>query len=273
MRIITYVPTDLVLKPFIDIGITDYYFGHVPFFWKRSYSLANSINRRYQFEGQIGPLRSIEGLLAKKWGKPLNFFLALNNHLYTQGQIEKIISYFKGLFQTGLAGVICADIGLIIALHEQFPHLKIHVSLGAPCLNSESVKFFKSMGAGRVILDRLITIEEARSIRDKNPGIELEMFAFQEGCPHTEGVCAHRHDQNTNCLANINRYLSPKIDIQACKMDPLLRLHLLFNIGIDYIKIPRLCNRGATTAQMLDMYGSFFSFINLLNGFVMPHIE
>jgi hypothetical protein len=267
MKIISYVPSDYRLTPLIDKGITEYYFGHIPFFWRRTYSLINSINRRYQLEGQINSQRILEKLLTKNWGKSIKFFLALNNHLYTQRQIEKILSYFKNLFQRRLEGVICADVGLMIALRNQFPHLKIHVSLGAPCLNSEAIKFFKKIGAKRIILDRSITVAEVRSLRNENPDIGLEAFAFQQGCPHAEGVCTHHHGRDCVCLANILSCFPPKIDIKNYYMDCLLRLHLLFTIGVDYIKIPRLAEKGATSIEMLDMYGKIISFIQLLNSF------
>ncbi|MEK6646228.1 MAG: hypothetical protein AABY84_06115, partial [Candidatus Firestonebacteria bacterium] len=65
MEIVAYVPSDYNLTPLIDKGITEYYFGHIPFFWRRTYSLINSINRRYQLEGQITQLRLLEKVLTK----------------------------------------------------------------------------------------------------------------------------------------------------------------------------------------------------------------
>lgn len=272
MQVVACVPCDLDLEPLIERGISDYYFGHTPVFWNRSYSSVNSINRRYQPASQIGSLSAIERLLKKKWSKPVRFFLALNNHLYTDGQIKKILFYFKGIFESGLAGVICADIGLFIALRDKFAYLRIHASLGAPCLNSGSVGFFKDLGASRVILDRTLTVDEAASIRKENSDIELEMFALQQGCPHAEGICSNNHDSNSICMSKLQGYLFSK-PITTDSMDPLLRLHLLSNIGIDFVKIPRLAWRGAKAVEMLEMYDDLLSFLNMLNSFTMPYIE
>jgi hypothetical protein len=259
MKIITFVPSDHVLSPLIDQGIAEYYFGHIPPYWKRSYSLINSINRRYQFKGQEGSLKVIFDLLKRNWGFPVKFFLALNNHLYTQAQIESILIYFKELFRAGLDGVICADVGLMSALRERFPHLKIHVSLGAP------IRFFEALGAERIILDRLVSVEEAAALRRKNRDIGLEAFVLQQGCLHSEGVCTHHHGRGCVCLANVHRFLSPKVDIGYENADPLFRLRSLAEAGVDHIKIPRLADRGATASEILKEYGGVIAFIRKLN--------
>jgi len=46
MRIISPLPADCHLEPLINQGITEFYFGQIPYFWRRRYSLLNSINRR-----------------------------------------------------------------------------------------------------------------------------------------------------------------------------------------------------------------------------------
>lgn len=259
------MPSDYDLAPLIDRGITEYYFGHVPPFWLNKYSMINSINRRYQLEGQMGSLRNLKKLLEKNHGARIKFFLALNNHLYTQDQIDQILSYFKGLFLGGLEGVICADVGLMRVLKSRFSSLKIHTSLGAPCLNSEAVKFFKKLGVERVILDRSVTVAEAAMIRTKNPDIELEAFSEQTGCPHTEAVCTHYHGRNCVCLANIYRFAVPPADIKSFYMDLFSRLHSLYKIGIDYVKISRPSNKGMTGKEILQRYETTFSFIRALS--------
>ncbi len=265
MKIMSFIPADCNLAPLIDRGITEYYFGHIPAFWQRKYSMINSINRRYQLEGQMGSMRNLKKLLAKDHGVRIKFFLALNNHLYTQDQIDQILLYFKDLFLGGLEGVICADIGLMGALKSRFSSLKIHASLGTPCLNSEAVRFFKKLGVARIVLDRSVAVKEAAIIRTENPDIELEVFSDQTGCPHTEAVCTHHHGSNIVCLEKVCRFTDPPVEIKSLLMDRFSRLHSLFKIGIDYVKIPRPPNKGMTSGEMLREHEKIFSFIQGLN--------
>ena len=227
--------------------------------------MINAINQWHHLDDQMGSLKDLKKLLRKNHGVPVKFFLVLNAPFYTQDQINQVLSYFKDLFLSGLEGVICTDVGLMEALKIQFSSLKINASLGTQCLNSETVKFFKKLGVARIVLERTTTVTEAAIIRAKNPNIELEVFIDQAGCPHIEDACTHHHGPDCVCVGEIYRFAVPQIEINNPLLDPFLKLHSLFKIGIDYLKIQRHRDEKMTASEMLQKYEKIFSFIRLLN--------
>lgn len=89
----------------------------------------------------------------------------------------------------GAWAIILADIGLLDYARENHPGLRRHLSVQASAANPEAIRFYQSeFGVKRVVLPRVLTVEEIARINDKIE-VETEVFAFGGMCVMAEGRC------------------------------------------------------------------------------------
>ncbi|MBW6431719.1 U32 family peptidase [Patescibacteria group bacterium] len=118
----------------------------------------------------------------KKLYVTFNIF-AHQEHLTTLKKDLEEISHFQP------DAFIIADIGIIQIAKKIAPQIPIHVSTQANVTNSEQIKFYKSIGAKRVVLARELTLKEIKKIRKVEPEMELEVFAHGSMCISYSGRC------------------------------------------------------------------------------------
>ncbi len=85
--------------------------------------------------------------------------------------------------------VILSDFGIFNMVKNKMPNTDIHVSTQTNTLNYESVKFWRDLGASRVILARELAIKDIAEIRKHVPDIELESFVHGSQCVSFSGRC------------------------------------------------------------------------------------
>lgn len=85
--------------------------------------------------------------------------------------------------------VIVSDFGIFNLVKKRMPNVDIHVSTQTNTLNYESVKFWKDLGASRVILARELAIKDIAEIRKQVSDIELECFVQGAQCVSFSGRC------------------------------------------------------------------------------------
>jgi hypothetical protein len=64
------------------------------------------------------------------------------------------------------------------------------------CRNREAARFYRELGADRVIFPRDVTIEEMGRIAAAAPELEYEAFVLNDGCVFEEGGCDTLHLPN-----------------------------------------------------------------------------
>ncbi|MBQ3819603.1 U32 family peptidase, partial [bacterium] len=84
---------------------------------------------------------------------------------------------------------IISDYGIFNIIRKKIPEIPVHISTQTNTLNYESVKFWRDLGASRVILARELAIADIRLIREKVPDIELECFIHGAQCVSFSGRC------------------------------------------------------------------------------------
>ena len=72
--------------------------------------------------------------------------------------------------------IILSDFGVYNTVKKELPNIDIHISTQTNTLNSEAVKFWRDLGAKRVILARELSLKQ---IEEKNYAAALEA----EGMP------------------------------------------------------------------------------------------
>ncbi len=139
-------------------------------------------------KGELITLQNIKDAVAKahEFGKKayitLNIF-AFNNDIR---DLEKCIDIFA---DANPDAIILSDFGIFNLVKRTMPNVDIHVSTQTNTLNYESVKFWRDLGAKRVILARELAIKDIAEIRRQVPDIELECFIHGAQCVSFSGRC------------------------------------------------------------------------------------
>lgn len=85
--------------------------------------------------------------------------------------------------------VILSDFGVFNLVRKYMSEIPVHISTQTNTLNYESVKFWRDLGATRVILARELPIADIAEIRKQVPDIELESFIHGAQCVSFSGRC------------------------------------------------------------------------------------
>ncbi|MFQ6724103.1 MAG: peptidase U32 family protein [Clostridia bacterium] len=103
---------------------------------------------------------------------------------------EGLDDYIKSLDTLGVDAIIVADLGVMQVAKRVAPNLDIHISTQANVTNSETAKFYASLGAKRIILARELSLDEIKKIRREIPkDVELECFGHGAMCISYSGRC------------------------------------------------------------------------------------
>ena len=113
-------------------------------------------------------------------------YITLNAFLHDT-DLVRLPEFVRFLNEIAVDAVIVSDLG-VMSVIQQHSRIPIHLSTQASCLNSWSARFWKQMGATRLILGREVSITEAESIGRK-VGIEVELFIHGAMCSAYSGHC------------------------------------------------------------------------------------
>ena len=114
--------------------------------------------------------------------KKIKKYLTINTIIYDNEipKIEKIIKQIKNKIDA----IICWDLS-VINLCKKYK-IPFHISTQASVANSESAKFYKSLGAERIVLARELSLNQIKKI---SKIIDVECFAHGAMCVSESGRC------------------------------------------------------------------------------------
>lgn len=115
-------------------------------------------------------------------------YMTLNIFAFNS-DIDKLENSIEIINQANPDAIILSDLGVFRTVRKYMPKMPIHVSTQANSLNYETVRFWKDLGAKRVILARELPIADIADIRKKVPDIELEVFVHGSQCVSFSGRC------------------------------------------------------------------------------------
>ena len=124
--------------------------------------------------------------LAHKYGKKV--YLTLNIFAYSN-DIDQMIECAERIYDAKPDAILFSDFGVYNVIKKYMPGIPLHVSTQTNILNYEAVKFWQDMGAERVVLSRDLSLEQIKEIKDKVPGMELEVFVHGAQCVSFSGRC------------------------------------------------------------------------------------
>ncbi len=121
---------------------------------------------------------------AHQFGKKLYVTTNIIPHNENMGEL---IEYLKGLESAGVDAIIAAS-PYIVKTALDHTSIPVHISTQQSVVNSSAVKFWKDMGAERVVLGRELDIDEISEITSKSE-VEIEVFIHGGMCASYSGRC------------------------------------------------------------------------------------
>ncbi|MCR4673544.1 MAG: U32 family peptidase [Lachnospiraceae bacterium] len=104
--------------------------------------------------------------------------------------LKEAKDYFKELEELRPDAVLISDPGLFMLAKENCPSVQIHISTQANNTNYEIFRFWRQLGATRVVTARELSLKEIKDIRAHIPeDMEIESFIHGAMCISYSGRC------------------------------------------------------------------------------------
>ena len=115
-------------------------------------------------------------------------YLTLNIFAY-DNDIKSLEESIEIIKNANPHAIILSDFGVYRIVRKYLPDTDIHISTQTNILNTQAVKFWRDMGAARVILARELSLKQIEAIRKAVPDIEIEIFVHGSQCMSYSGRC------------------------------------------------------------------------------------
>ncbi len=115
-------------------------------------------------------------------------YLTLNIFAY-DNDIESLGNSIDVIKNANPHAIILSDFGVYRTVRKYLPDIDLHISTQTNILNTETVKFWRDMGATRVILARELSLKQIEVIKKAVPDIEVEIFVHGSQCMSYSGRC------------------------------------------------------------------------------------
>ena len=115
-------------------------------------------------------------------------YLTLNIFAY-DNDIESLENSIDVIKNANPHAIILSDFGVYRTVRKYLPDIDLHISTQTNILNTEAVKFWRDMGATRVILARELSLKQIEAIKKAVPDIEVEIFVHGSQCMSYSGRC------------------------------------------------------------------------------------
>lgn len=112
--------------------------------------------------------------------------VAFNTHPTTE-EVPWLLEKVEQYAGWGVRDLIMADAGCIWAVHERFPELNIHASVGCCITNVEEIRFYQDLGVSLIVTDVKMSWQEI--VNRKRTGIGVEILVHANTCYTYLGKC------------------------------------------------------------------------------------
>lgn len=181
----------------IGMGVNEFFAGFVPSSWSERFGWELNLNRRcFGPEWQFRNATDLGAVIKTIHDFGAKVFVAFNTHQYTDVQLPLVREAIESVEALAPDAYIVADLGLMAALAEWGIDRPLHLSTGAACFNSETVRFYCEQGnVERVIFPRKLSLNEISTMcqRLKGLGLEYEAFIMGGRCPYNDELCFSWH--------------------------------------------------------------------------------
>ena len=169
------------------------------------------------------------------------------NIVFHDKDLKGLEDYLKHLDKIHVDGIIVSDVVVMDLWKKLNLNVELHISTQASSLNYETVKFYKDLGATRVVLAREASKDDVKRIKEET-GIEIECFVHGAMCTSISGRCvlsnyATNRDSNRGGCAQVCRFIfDPDNSDQVFSMTPkdlnmVSALEEMIKVGVNSFKV------------------------------------
>ncbi len=169
------------------------------------------------------------------------------NIVFHDKDLKGLEEYLKELDKCKVDAIIVSDVVVMDLWKKLNLKMELHVSTQASSLNYEVVKFYKDLGATRVVLAREASKEDIKRIKEET-GIEIECFVHGAMCTSISGRCvlsnyATNRDSNRGGCAQVCRFVfDPDNSDQVFSMTPkdlnmVSNIEEMIKVGVNSFKV------------------------------------
>jgi U32 family peptidase len=187
-------PLDKVeeVEALAEAGADELFCGLLTEDWHNRY-IAGAINRRPGGGANFTRWEDLQAAVRAAHGHKIPVILTLNEHYYLPEQYPYLREYISRAASLGVDALMVADLALMLTLRDMPDAPKLYISTGGAPFNSETVAFYRDIGAARVTVPRHLTLDEIGEMMRRADGIETEVFVLNSRCPYVDGYCTFQH--------------------------------------------------------------------------------
>ncbi len=201
------------------------------------------------------------------------------NTLIDNVEFAEVLDYLYKLQNIGVDAIIIQDMGLLDAVRNVLPDLRLHASTQMTVHNQDGVLLLRDLGIKRIVLARELSLPEITDIASEAAGVELEVFVHGALCYSYSGQCLFssmiggrsgnrgrcaqpcrlaydlykRNDRNKIKLPDQGRYLLSPADLCLIEYLPELKA-----AGVSSLKIEGRMKRAEYVAVVTRAYRHAF---------------
>ncbi len=218
MKIVSPVDNHKEVEAIIKTGAGELYAGVISKNWKGKYSYLTAANRREWPKANFKNFSELKKAIDIAHSYDVPVFLTMNAISYSKNQYPMLLTEINKAIEIGIDALIVGDPGLLLTLKEKKidKQTDIHISTVGTTFNSETVKFYKELGAKRIILPRHLKMDEIENLT-KNKNMEFEVFIINCLCPNEDGFCTFQHALNVPEFSKF--YLGKENGNHACRLN------------------------------------------------------
>lgn len=178
----------------VDAGANEFFCAVEPLSWRRRFKYLNLSQRTGRANFPI--LAEFERAVRQAHRRGAKVHAAVNAFFYLPQQYKAAAGIIEDLCRSGADGIILADPVLLSVTRSSFGLRGKEVIIGcdAAVFNSSSVKFFRTLGATRIVFPREMTLAEMHAVIRQDTSLEYEAFIINDLCFFVDAFCAFCKD-------------------------------------------------------------------------------
>ncbi|MDD5614162.1 MAG: U32 family peptidase [Candidatus Omnitrophica bacterium] len=236
MKILAPLNNIAELEKLKNAGADEIYCGVISGLWQKKYTNIASANRREWSSANLRSYLQLKAIVKEARNCGIKVWCTLNA-FYSPCQFEYLIKEIEEIVNSGVDGLIVADIGIMEHIKNNYS-VKTIVSTCAATLNSQAASFYRRFSPLRITLPRQLDLSEISQIKKNHPDMEFEVFILNSGCKNIDGFCTFHHgvkEQKNFGLWKLFKKMNLDLGIlDKCRQSPALFSAMArFIVGID----------------------------------------
>jgi len=185
------------LHAYAEAGADEFFAGFIPPEWSNTFGWEYSLNRRaYGAQCQFTDIDDLSEAISLVHNLGKRISMTFNAHEHPAGITPMIRDAIMRVEELGPDSYTVADPALMMMLREWGVERPLHLSTGAACWNSETVRYYTGIGKiRRVVLPRKMSLGEMgrliASVQDL--ALDFEVMVLGYRCIFNDALCFSSH--------------------------------------------------------------------------------